>query len=134
MEQVCRYRAARDARDLDEARAQVRRMQESNDRLAEQVRRLSDAAEDASNDMQEMAAKIRKLRTENAELKGKLNREGWQRTVEEEIARHVANIRDEARAILRWTLGMEPAETRKVQEDVALKLTTLAEWVREREK
>lgn len=128
----CRYKETKDARELAEARRQVARLMESNAGLAAQVKRLTEAADDTSEDMQRMAAESRKLRSEIAELKGKLNREGWQRTVEEEIERHVANIRDEARAILRWTLGMEPAETKKVQEDVALKLTTLAEWVRDK--
>lgn len=107
-------------------------LRESNARLAAEVRRLSDAAEDAAEDMTRVIGENRRLKADVVVLRRKLGAANSRTGADERVARYLDNISDQARLIVRETVGMEREKARKVTERAAMRIATLAEWVRDK--
>ena len=108
------------------------KLRESNARLAAEVRRLSDAAEDAAEDMTRVLGENRRLKADVVELRRKLGAANSRTGADERVARYLENISDQARLIVRETVGMEREKARKVTERAAVRIATLAEWLRDK--
>lgn len=107
-------------------------LRESNARLAAEVRRLSDAADDAAEDMTRVLGENRRLKADVVELRRKLGAANSRTGADERVARYLENISDQARLIVRETVGMEREKARKVTERAAVRIATLAEWLRDK--
>lgn len=114
------------------AGGEMERLRASNERLAEQVRRLSDAAEDAAEDMTRVLGENRRLKADVVELLRKLGAANSRTGADERVARYLENISDQARLIVRETVGMEREKARAVTERAAVRIATLAEWLRDK--
>lgn len=114
------------------AGGEMERLRASNERLAEQVRRLSDAADDAAEDMTRVLGENRRLKADVVELRRKLGAANSRTGADERVARYLENISDQARLIVRETVGMEREKARKVTERAAVRIATLAEWLRDK--
>lgn len=114
------------------AGGEMERLRASNERLAEQVRRLSDAAEDAAEDMTRVLGENRRLKADVVELRRKLGAANSRTSADERVARYLDNISDQARLIVRETVGMEREKAREVTERAAVRIATLAEWLRDK--
>ena len=117
---------------LRAAGGEMERLRASNERLEEQVRRLSDAAEDAAEDMTRVLGENRRLKADVVELRRKLGAANSRTGADERVARYLDNISDQARLIVRETVGMEREKARKVTERAAVRIATLAEWMRDK--
>lgn len=117
---------------LRAAGGEMERLRASNERLAEQVRWLSDAAEDAAEDMTRVLGENRRLKADVVELRRKLGAANSRTGADERVARYLDNISDQARLIVRETVGMEREKARKVTERAAVRIATLAEWLRDK--
>lgn len=114
------------------AGGEMERLRASNERLAEQVRRLSDAAEDAAEDMTRVLGENRRLKADVVRLMRKLGEANGRTSSDARVARYLENISDQARLIVRETVGMEREKAREVTERAAVRIATLAEWMRDK--
>lgn len=110
----------------------VEHLRESNERLAAEVRRLADAAEDAAEDMTRVLGENRRLKADVVELRRKLGAANSRTGADDRVARYLDNISDQARLIVRETVGMEREKARAVTERAAVRIATLAEWLRDK--
>lgn len=107
-------------------------LRESNARLAAEVRRLSDAAEDAAEDMTRVLGENRRLKADVVKLMRKLGEANGRTSSDARVERYLENISDQARLIVRETVGMEREKAREVTERAAVRIATLAEWLRDK--
>ena len=107
-------------------------LRESNARLAAEVRRLSDAAEDAAEDMTRVLGENRRLKADVVELRRKLGAANSRTGADERVARYLDNISDQARLIVREAVGVEREKAGRGAERAAVRIATLAEWLRDK--